>query len=152
MIIFLFYLIKIIEERLATFNIEEVTNHGDKKSTRRLAFLDSLLAQMHNEKLTLDDIQEQVDTFMFAGHDTTAVAISFFCYLMGCYPDVQAKVHAEMDSIFGGNPSVCLSMLCIRSCLDDRERACTMEDIQQMTYLDCVIKVNYDSLNGLSRQ
>jgi cytochrome P450 family 4 subfamily V len=40
---------------------------------------------------------------MFEGHDTTAAAINFFCYLMGCYPDVQAKVHAEMDSIFGGN-------------------------------------------------
>ena len=28
------------------------------------------------------------------------------------------------------------------SFLDDLERQCTMEDIEQMTYLDCVIKVN----------
>jgi hypothetical protein len=97
-----FYLIKVIEERLATFNAEQATNSDYKKSTRRLVFLDSLLNQMHNEKLTLDDIQEEVDTFMFEGHDTTAAAITFFCYLMGCYPDVQAKVHAELDSIFGG--------------------------------------------------
>ncbi len=27
-------------------------------------------------------------------------------------------------------------------CIDDLERACTMEDIEQMTYLDCVIKVS----------
>jgi cytochrome P450 family 4 subfamily V len=80
-----------------------MTNSNDKKSTRRLVFLDSLLTQMHKEKLTLDDIQEEVDTFIFEGHDTTAAAVNFFCYLMGCYPDVQAKVHAEMDSIFGGN-------------------------------------------------
>jgi cytochrome P450 family 4 subfamily V len=99
---FLSFLIKIIEERLATFNAEEVTNSDDKKINRRLVFLDSLLNQMHNEKLTLDDIQEQVDTFMFAGHDTTALAVNFFCYLVGCYPDVQDKVHAELDSIFGG--------------------------------------------------
>jgi hypothetical protein len=33
-------------------------------------------------------------------------------------------------------------MKCICSRLDDRERACTMEDIQQMIYLDCVIKVS----------
>jgi cytochrome P450 family 4 subfamily V len=96
-------LIKIIEERLAAFNVENAINSDDKKSVRRLVFLDSLLNQMHNEKLTLDDIQEEVDTFMFEGHDTTAAAITFFCYLMGCYPDVQAKVHAEMDSIFGGH-------------------------------------------------
>jgi cytochrome P450 family 4 subfamily V len=99
----LFCSIQIIEERLASFNIEDVTNSNEKKSTRRLAFLDNLLAQMHSEKLTLDDIQEEVDTFMFEGHDTTAAAITFFCYLMGCYPDIQAKVHAELDSIFGGN-------------------------------------------------
>ena len=37
-------------------------------------------------------------------------------------------------------------MKCFYSCLDDRERECTMEDIQQMTYLDCVIKVNDDFL------
>ncbi len=99
----MFCSIQIIEERLASFNIEDVTNSNEKKSTRRLAFLDNLLAQMHSEKLTLDDIQEEVDTFMFEGHDTTAAAITFFCYLMGCYPDIQAKVHAELDSIFGGN-------------------------------------------------
>ncbi len=138
----MFCLIKIIEERVATFNVEEVTNSDDKKGKRRLVFLDSLLNQMHNEKLTLDDIQEEVDTFMFEGHDTTAAAITFFCYLMGCYPDVQAKVHAELDSIFGGNIFIFFKMRHICSCLDDRERACTMEDIQQMTYLDCVIKVS----------
>jgi cytochrome P450 family 4 subfamily V len=90
--------------------MEEVTNSVDKKNTRRLVFLDSLLTQMHTEKLTLDDIQEEVDTFMFEGHDTTAAAVTFFCYLMGCYPDVQAKVHAEMDSIFGGNIIILFSI------------------------------------------
>jgi hypothetical protein len=30
----------------------------------------------------------------------------------------------------------------ICSRLDDRERACTMEDAQQMSYLDCVIKAS----------
>ena len=97
------FAMKVIEERLATFHVKDVINNDDKKNTRRLVFLDNLLTQMHNEKLSLDDIQEEVDTFMFEGHDTTAAAINFFCYLMGCYPDVQAKVHAEMDSIFGGN-------------------------------------------------
>jgi len=141
-------LIKIIEERLATFNVEEVTNTDDRRSRRRLAFLDSLLTQMHSEKLTLDDIQEEVDTFMFAGHDTTATAITFFCYLMGCYPDIQAKVQAEIDSIFGGNIFTFSSMVCLCYCLDDEERECTMEDIQKMTYLDCVIKVNDEFLTN----
>ena len=100
--IFRYCLTKIIEDRLDTFTKEDATSSEDKKSTRRLVFLDSLLTQMHNEKLSLEDIQEEVDTFMFEGHDTTAAAINYFCYLVGCHPDVQAKIHAEMDSIFGG--------------------------------------------------
>ena len=96
---------------------------------KRLVFLDCLIAQMQQEKLTLDDIQEEVDTFMFEGHDTTATAVTFFCYLMGHYPDVQKKVQEELDSIFG----------------DDHERECTMDDIQKMTYLDCAIKVSFQS-------
>jgi cytochrome P450 family 4 subfamily V len=103
-------LIKIIEERLASFNMGKETNSDDKKNTGRRVFLDNLLAQMHNEKLTINDIQEEVDTFMFEGHDTTAAAITFFCYLVGCHPDVQAKIHAEMDSIFGGNNFAVFSM------------------------------------------
>ena len=96
-------MIQIIEECLATFHVEDVINNSDKKSTRRLVFLDNLLTQMHAEKLSLDDIQEKVDTFMFEGHDTTVAALNFFCYLMGCHPNVQAKVHSEMDSILDRN-------------------------------------------------
>ena len=84
---------KIIEERLATFDSEQVVGAKDKRTTRRLVFLDNLLNQMYNEHLSFDDVQEEVDTFMFGGHDTTAAAITFFCYLMGCHPDVQTKVH-----------------------------------------------------------
>ncbi|CAF1176406.1 unnamed protein product [Adineta ricciae] len=124
---------KVIEERLATFNKDETS------SKRRLVFLDSLLTQMHAKTLSLNDIQEEVDTFMFAGHDTTAAAVNYFCYLMGCHPDIQAKVQTELDIIFA----------------DDRERPCTMEDIQQMTYLDCVIKESMRVLSpvpGIARE
>ncbi|CAF5127597.1 unnamed protein product, partial [Rotaria sp. Silwood1] len=98
----------IIEDRLATFNAENTTSNSEKKTTRRLVFLDSLLAQMNSEQLTLDDIQEEVDTFMFEGHDTTAAAVNFTCYLIGSHPDVQAKLHAEIDDIFSGILSFCL--------------------------------------------
>ncbi|CAF3670167.1 unnamed protein product [Rotaria sp. Silwood1] len=97
---------KIIEDRLATFHTEDTMNDDGKKTNRRLVFLDSLLTEMHSEQLTLDDIQEEVDTFMFAGHHTTAAAVNFTCYLLGSHPDVQAKVHAEIDEIFSDGQTI----------------------------------------------
>ena len=86
-----------IEERLATFHVDD-----EKKDKRRQVFLDSLLTQMQEAKLSLEDIQEEVDTFIFAGHDTTATSVNFCCYLLATHPDIQAKVHAELDQIFAG--------------------------------------------------
>lgn len=43
---------------------------------RRVAFLDMLLkAKSEDPTIKFSDIQEEVDTFMFEGHDTTAAAV-----------------------------------------------------------------------------
>ncbi|CAF0836423.1 unnamed protein product [Didymodactylos carnosus] len=97
---------------------------GNQLHSKRMAFLDTLLAKMHDEQLTMEDIQEEVDTFMFEGHDTTAAALNFACFLIALHPDVQQKLHDEINRIFQ----------------DDLERACSMDDLKQMNYLECVIK------------
>lgn len=38
---------------------------------------------------------------LFQGHDTTAAAMSFTMHLIGAHPEVQAKVHKELDEVFG---------------------------------------------------
>ena len=56
----------------------------------RVAFLDLLMRAVlpDGSKLNNEDIQEEVDTFMFEGHDTTACAISWILYLLGKHPKV----------------------------------------------------------------
>ncbi|PIO29430.1 hypothetical protein AB205_0088560 [Aquarana catesbeiana] len=52
--------------------------------------------------LSHKDIREEVDTFMFEGHDTTAAALNWSLFLLGSHPEIQAKVHKELDETFGG--------------------------------------------------
>ncbi|KAL6467406.1 hypothetical protein MHYP_G00252100 [Metynnis hypsauchen] len=69
------------------------------------------------------DIQEEVDTFMFEGHDTTAAAMNWAVHLLGSHPDVQRKVHQELFEVFG-----------------ESERPINTEDLKRLRYLECVIK------------
>jgi docosahexaenoic acid omega-hydroxylase len=90
---------RVIKERNEEFDKDQITLNSNPK---RIAFLDMLLkAKKENESLTFDDIQEEVDTFMFEGHDTTAAAASWACHMIGSHPDVQKKLHEEIDAVFG---------------------------------------------------
>ncbi|KAL1117711.1 hypothetical protein AAG570_004026 [Ranatra chinensis] len=96
-------------------------NLGGKK---RLAFLDLLLESSQEGKILSDeDIREEVDTFMFEGHDTTAAAIAWLLFLLSLHQDIQDRVVSELDSIFG-----------------DSLRAPRMKDLNQMKYLEQCIK------------
>ena len=40
---------------------------------------------------------------VFQGHDTTAAAVNWAIHLIGSHPEVQEKLHQEMDQLFGEN-------------------------------------------------
>ncbi|XP_052871955.1 cytochrome P450 4c3 [Anopheles cruzii] len=110
------------EDRNNNTNFLSYEEFGRKK---RLAFLDLLIeASQDGAVLSHEDIREEVDTFMFEGHDTTSAAISWILLLLGGDPAIQDRVVEEIDFIMGG----------------DRERFPTMQELNEMKYLEACIK------------
>ncbi|KAJ7382902.1 Cytochrome P450 4V2 [Desmophyllum pertusum] len=65
---------------------------------KRLVFLDLLLEAYDNGEISRSGVREEVDTFMFEGHDTTAAGITWALYLLGRHPEIQQSVREEVDS------------------------------------------------------
>jgi len=68
------------------------------------SMLDSLLAsndRQGGEKLTTQELQDQVITLLFAGHVTTSTLLSFALYELIRHPAVLAKAYAEADRVLG---------------------------------------------------
>jgi cytochrome P450 len=64
--------------------------------------LSSLLAAEENGA-GMDDqqIRDEAITIFLAGHETTAVALSWTFCLLARHPDVEGKLHAELDEVLG---------------------------------------------------
>jgi cytochrome P450 family 4 len=91
---------EVIAERERTFEKIQLPTEDHEVYTgkRRLAMLD-LLITAKNEEGTIDDegIREEVDTFMFEGHDTTAAALNFAFMLIACNKHVQVSWNVSLD-------------------------------------------------------
>lgn len=98
---------------------------ADVGAKRKMAFLDILLQSTIDERpLTNLDIREEVDTFMFEGHDTTSSALMFFFYNIATHPEAQAKCFQEIRSVFG----------------QDKSAPVTYELLNKLHYVDLCIK------------
>lgn len=51
--------------------------------------------------LTERQLRDEFVTMMIAGHETTAVILSWAWYLLSQHPDVEARLHAELDDVLG---------------------------------------------------
>uniref|UniRef100_A0A182JX22 Uncharacterized protein n=1 Tax=Anopheles christyi TaxID=43041 RepID=A0A182JX22_9DIPT len=124
----------IIQQRRELFH-KNVTNIGDFSEEniytnlkQRYAMLDTLLAAEAKEQIDEDGIREEVDTFMFEGHDTTSAAIIFTLLLLAHSPEAQQRLYEELQEI-------ALS----RSDATDGADF-TQRDYNELKYMDMVLK------------
>ncbi|GLH02315.1 Probable cytochrome P450 49a1, partial [Gryllus bimaculatus] len=121
---FIYYMTKRGKRYLQCLNILHSFSNQVIRTKRRMAFLDLLLeASQGGAVLTDEEIREEVDTFMFEGHDTTSSSLCWTLFLLGNHLEVQERVYEEQDAIF-----------------QDSDRLPTMRDLTEMKYLEQVIK------------
>ena len=85
--------------------------------------LSSLLAATDEAGAGMTDrqLRDEVMTLLLAGHETTALALSWTWHLLGQHPKVEQQLHAELDRVLEG-------------------RAPAVSDLPMLTYAERVIK------------
>jgi cytochrome P450 len=89
-----------------------------------------------DEALDDAEIRDQILIFMLAGHDTTAVALTFALHLLGRHPEARRRLQEEVDDVLG-------------------DRTPTPDDVERLPYAAMVIKEAmrlYPPAPGLGRR
>jgi len=66
-------------------------------------------------------LRDEVMTLFLAGHETTAIALSWACYLIAQDPDIETKLAAELQAVLG-------------------DRVPAPEDLPRLRYTEMVLK------------
>ncbi len=79
-----------------------------------------MLARDESGAMSDKELRDQAITLLLAGHETTALSLSWAFHLLGSNPETQARLGAELDEVLGG-------------------RLPTSEDLPQLKYTEAVI-------------
>lgn len=58
----------------------------------------------HGEPMSDRQVRDEAVTLFLAGHQTTALTLAWTMYLLAEHPEVEAKLHAEIDAVLQGRP------------------------------------------------
>jgi len=82
--------------------IQECRMHGSETGD----VLSMLLTAHHGASdataMTEKQVHDEALTLLLAGHETTAVALTWTWYLLAQHPEVEATLHAELGRVLGG--------------------------------------------------
>ncbi|XP_055602437.1 cytochrome P450 4d2-like [Uranotaenia lowii] len=99
---------------------------GYEKDDHCKTLLDHLLTAKENGQYFSDEeLRDEVNTFIFAGHDTTANTAAFAIYELSQNADIQQRVYEELVDVFGR---------------DLEKIPLNVSNLAKLEYLDMVIK------------
>lgn len=99
-------------------NIADHVGHNDVPST-----------STSNEKMSDKQVRDEVMTIFIAGHETTSNALTWTFYLLSQYPDVERKLHDELELVLGNS-----------SDNNAGNRIPTADDIPKLQYTERVLR------------
>src|ERR1700732_4271024 len=79
---------------------------SEKSSNRREDLLSLLMGAMDEDgtHMTQKQLQDEAMTLFIAGHETTAQMLGWTWYALSQNPQVEARLHEELDGVLGGRP------------------------------------------------
>jgi cytochrome P450 len=95
----------------------------DKLDRKELTDVDILSVALESGGFTEENLIDQLMTFLAAGHETTATAMTWAIYLLSVHPEMQTRLRAEVRKHL---PSV------------DDEKGVSSLDIDHMPYLNAI--------------
>ncbi|NUP27873.1 MAG: cytochrome P450 [Nocardia sp.] len=87
--------------------VDGVIADNKRDSTPRNDLLSMLLAERGEDGEPLSDraIHDQLIAIIVAGSETTAALLSWVFHVFGEYPEIEARVHTELDDVLDGRPA-----------------------------------------------
>lgn len=94
-----------------------------KKGIETSDLLSLLLAARDEtgQPMTDTQIRDELVTLILGGHETSAHALSWFWYILATYPEIEERLHEELETVLQGKPP-------------------TLEQLPHLSYLDMLLK------------
>lgn len=90
-----------LEDVIADIVAERQRADGDSDD-----LLAILLRARHDGQIDDDQIRDEAMTMLLAGHDTTALSLTYAWYLLSGHPEAERKLHDELDETLDGPPTI----------------------------------------------
>ncbi|SEP06323.1 Cytochrome P450 [Halogranum amylolyticum] len=123
-------------DRLDRVVYEMIEHRRDDPGERDVISMLLNVTDEEGEGLSTEQIRDEVVTLLLAGHETTALSLTFTAYALARHPEAERRLVAELDEVLDGETP-------------------TMADLSELTYTEQVVKESmrlYPPVPGIVRE